>query len=261
MNYQQCPVCIAEFKVYPSQKRKYCSVTCMKKGYQTQLKGNNNPNFKGKPQKTCELCGIPISKNAKSRCSACRDIGKINSFAGKKHSDKTKKHLSTLRRGKDSGNWRGRKHTKESKDKISKRKKELWHNYSKEEKTKIKSILMRGLKKQLSRMETLPEKEISSILNEHNVQFEKNKILYGKFFVDFYVNNSKTIIEVFGDYWHCNPEKYYSANEHQKKQIKKDESRLAYLRKCGHEVIVIWENDILKNKDNVNNVLRHIWNI
>lgn len=56
--------------------------------------------------------------------------------------------------------------------------------------------------------------------------------------------------EVYGDYWHGNPEVYNDKNplnEMQTKQIKKDIARKAYLEKCGHIFLAIWEKDIYED--------------
>lgn len=251
MNYQKCPICTKEFKVYTGQKRHYCSMDCLKVGYKTQLLGENNPNYRNILQKMCEICGAKISKNAKSKCPKCNTTGENNPFYGKTHSQETKDHLSEIRKGKDLGNWRGRKHKDETKAKISRCRKEEWENLTDEERKIKLENLMKGVLSQLTYKETTPEKEISNILNECNISYVKNHRMYNKFFVDFYIEKHNAIIEVFGDYWHCHPKKFPVPNEHQIKQMAKDKSRLAYLKKCGHEVLVLWENEIKINKAEV----------
>lgn len=65
-----------------------------------------------------------------------------------------------------------------------------------------------------------------------------------------YGNN---IIEYFGDYWHCNPEKYDEKYYHKilkmsaKDVWEKDKKRIEILRQNGYDVNIIWEND-WKNK-------------
>jgi G:T-mismatch repair DNA endonuclease (very short patch repair protein) len=66
-----------------------------------------------------------------------------------------------------------------------------------------------------------------------------------------YVNvETKHIIEVYGDYWHCNP-KYFDANFYHT-QLKKtaaekwqeDKQRNMHLESLGYSVTVVWESDL-----------------
>lgn len=258
MNYQRCPICNIEFKVYKNQKRHYCSVACMKEGYKTQLCGDNNPNYKH-GLKHCELCGRQITRNAKSRCLKCRDIGKDNPFLGKKHSDETKQQWSKSRKGKDLGRWKGRKHTEETKTKQSESRRELWAGFSDDEKQFYIGKLLECRQSQLSYKETKPEKAIRLILEDNHVAFERNKKAYDKFLVDFSIGEGKVIIEVFGDYWHGNPLVFSETNDSQQEQIKRDKSRLEYLKQCGHDVIVIWEHEIKNDMNAVVARLSSLW--
>jgi len=65
-----------------------------------------------------------------------------------------------------------------------------------------------------------------------------------KYRCDIYIPNIKTVLECDGDYWHGNPDKYLSLNEHQKKQKERDNLRTKELIDNGYRVIRIWENKI-----------------
>ena len=56
---KNCAQCGAEFYVRPSHapKRFHCSMACMAETYKTQLKGKNNPHYKGVGWCICEICG------------------------------------------------------------------------------------------------------------------------------------------------------------------------------------------------------------
>jgi hypothetical protein len=79
----------------------------------------------------------------------------------------------------------------------------------------------------------------------------------GKFYTDIFVNGK--IIEVYGDFWHANPLIYDAkdvVNYPNKPRIAEniwriDEYRINYIKKFGYDVLVLWENDILKNFDKV----------
>lgn len=68
------------------------------------------------------------------------------------------------------------------------------------------------------------------------------------------IAHGNKIIEVYGDYWHCSPEKfppeYY--NVQTKKTAKETwEKDLAKVKACiesGYEVMVVWENEYRRNK-------------
>lgn len=245
MHYQKCPICGVEFKVNGKQKRTYCTRKCMSEGYKDSLRGENNPNYRHGP-KHCEKCGEEIHRHSKQWCMNCvPKSGRDNPFFGKKHSKETCEKLSKIRKGKNY--WKGRKHTQDSKDKMSKYRKDKWQKMSNEEKKTHLAILRNLLQKQLSNKSmTRPEKIVQIFLQSKNISHKYSHSMYDKFFVDFWLPQNNTIIEVFGDYWHGNLDVFDILSDSQKRQKKKDKSRVAYLTKCGHSVIVMWEKD-LKN--------------
>lgn len=72
---------------------------------------------------------------------------------------------------------------------------------------------------------------------------------------DWINKEQKIIIEIFGDYWHCNPQKYEATYFHEKlnrtasEQWKIDADRIRYFKHLGYAVVVIWESEIKKCKD------------
>lgn len=72
--------------------------------------------------------------------------------------------------------------------------------------------------------------------------------------IDIYIPRIKTVIEVNGDYWHMNPNKYkatdYNKNTHltAKQMWEKDTKKVKYLQKNGYKVITIWETDVRSGK-------------
>ena len=65
--------------------------------------------------------------------------------------------------------------------------------------------------------------------------------------------NKKFIIEIFGDYWHANPA-FYKEDEKIKPGIvkdiwKKDNEKINHYKNLGYEVLIIWENDWISNKE------------
>ena len=111
-----------------------------------------------------------------------------------------------------------------------------------------------------SRKETLPEKMVREWLESNNIKFKQEVGFLRKYFVDFYLPNHKTIIEVYGDYWHSNPDIYdvYNNDKSKKKlhlnQVEKinsnhDEVRKMELESYGFKVKILWEKDIYENLD------------
>jgi len=78
----------------------------------------------------------------------------------------------------------------------------------------------------------------------------ENNIQIGYYNVDFINRKTNHIIEVYGDYWHCNPKIYNEDFMHphlkmtasMKHSIDKD--RVSYLEEKGYSVTVIWESDL-----------------
>jgi len=70
---------------------------------------------------------------------------------------------------------------------------------------------------------------------------------------DFYIKDINVVIEFYGDFWHRNPIIYENKEDFFKEEIWKfDEKRLNILKtKFGCNTIVIWENDYMKNKEDV----------
>lgn len=79
--------------------------------------------------------------------------------------------------------------------------------------------------------------------------YEQNQTI-GKWTVDFLNKESKTIIEINGDYWHCNPKLYAedffnrSLNMTAQEKWLSDKARRNSLELLGHKVFVVWESEI-----------------
>jgi len=76
-------------------------------------------------------------------------------------------------------------------------------------------------------------------------------------FVDFKYGN--IIIEFYGDFWHANPSKYKendivklpNNNKLANKVWSEDKEKIDWLVKRGYNVMIVWESDYLKNKNEV----------
>lgn len=63
------------------------------------------------------------------------------------------------------------------------------------------------------------------------------------------------IIELFGDYWHCNPKIYKKEYFHKiinssaEEIWEKDSKKIEYIQSKGYDVLVIWEKEFRENKE------------
>jgi len=79
----------------------------------------------------------------------------------------------------------------------------------------------------------------------------------GRYNCDIVHEESKTIVEYFGDYWHMNPKKYEKDffNERVKMTAQdrweNDEIKIEFLKNKGYNVIVVWESDWNDNQEKV----------
>jgi len=103
--------------------------------------------------------------------------------------------------------------------------------------------------------------------NETNKQFIVKINKSGKCYysVDFYDKFSNIVIEIYGDFWHCNPNKFKKDYFHKYKKItaeqiwENDKIRMNnIINKLGCDFIVIWEGDWKKNKNNIINYIKEL---
>ena len=90
---------------------------------------------------------------------------------------------------------------------------------------------------------------------EYEYQFEAKDI--GRFY-DFFIPKSRLIIEVDGDFWHGNPEKYTDdkLRGHQKHARRVDEYKDKWALIHSIPILRIWESDIRKNPKKVMEMLK-----
>lgn len=100
------------------------------------------------------------------------------------------------------------------------------------------------------------------LLNEFNL---KDGIdYYPQFYVrdikglfDFKLSGKKVLIEVDGDYWHCNPNSKFKIPKYaaQFSNLKKDKIKENWCKENNYTLLRFWENDIKNNLDDVINKL------
>lgn len=101
------------------------------------------------------------------------------------------------------------------------------------------------------------EKTFANILDLLDIKYEI--LFYAKdikAFYDFYIPEYNTIIEVDGDFWHCNPDRFpIPQYESQKKNLIRDKEKNEWAISNGYKIIRIWENDINNNIQQVKQIL------
>lgn len=110
------------------------------------------------------------------------------------------------------------------------------------------------------------EWRVRAILNKLNIQFAANKFLFG-FNYDLIFNN-KNILEINGDFWHCNPQKYKPTDivrggKSAQDVWDRDSMRRDVVIKNGYNIFYLWESEINKMSDEqikefvINTVINH----
>lgn len=130
--------------------------------------------------------------------------------------------------------------------------KSVMHNYiyTKQQIKKSRKRMVKMYENGLFDRETKPQKITNTILDNLQIKYIREKG-YKYYSVDNYLPDYNLIIEVMGDYFHSNPNKYHdfkSLNDMQKKGVKRDKSKRTYLYKYYNvNVLYLWETDINKN--------------
>ena len=96
----------------------------------------------------------------------------------------------------------------------------------------------------ISKTNSKPQQLVDSILDKNNIKYEREKgIKY--YCIDNFLENN-LMIEVQGDYWHCNPIKFHDKiNKTQYERIPKDKRKHTYVKNTyGIEILYLWESDL-----------------
>ena len=108
----------------------------------------------------------------------------------------------------------------------------------------------------VSELETLFLNDLDSLLSDSSCCFRTHPIQDGEltYYCDYFHSNTRKIIEVFGDFWHMNPEKYSCGDMNNVMKARasdvweKDKKRLESLHQLGYSTLVVWEADIKKDR-------------
>ncbi|WP_142383656.1 hypothetical protein [Bacillus sp. V5-8f] len=221
-----CLICKKDYYTIPSlyDKSKTCSVNCQHKWQSKFLIRENANNYKGGKYLNCLVCGTEFYAY---KYQVENNLTKFCSVACKQE------------------NWK--------KDVITK---DVF------KKKRYEGILKH---RQMFPKETKPEEIVRVWLEEKgfvkDIDFAQEQGLFHKYIADFWFIGTRIVIEVYGDYWHGNPEKYGDKDgltpldKHQKYQRRYDIERLKDFEKHNFKVLVLWENDL---KHSINQLMTNI---
>lgn len=116
---------------------------------------------------------------------------------------------------------------------------------------------IKWLKSKLSNKKTKIESKFELILNLLNVEYQYQYEFKNRIF-DFKINNKNILIEVDGDFYHCNPNTQHSEPlyETQKLTKKNDDFKNILCQNHGMKLLRFWEKDINERPEWVLNELK-----
>ena len=116
-----------------------------------------------------------------------------------------------------------------------------------------KSYIKANLKQQNNKGLNKLEKLGNEILNDLNIDYEYQVLLFDKFLVDVLIPEKNIVIQWDGDYWHGHPTKLKNGkpDKRQKKRMDLDKSQDSYMKKSGYTVLRFWENEVKTNKNKI----------
>lgn len=163
---------------------------------------------------------------------------------GKEWSDKFKGKISNNkeRAKKISKALKGKPKSEEHKRKISIDRKKYWSDAKHREAQRARRVDYH--KNRCKTKETLLEKRFAGLLDMMNItyekQFELTHLLY-----DFRINDTNIIIEVDGDFYHCNPIEWPEPKYPiQKNTVRHDKLKNARVKDNGYRLLRFWETDV-----------------
>lgn len=132
----------------------------------------------------------------------------------------------------------GRKHSEETKEKMS------------------ESAIERIIVTDQNHSSKLEEKFLFML---DIMDIEYKRFFYAKSikaFYDFYLPDYNILIEVDGDFWHCNPNKFLDPKyESQKNNLKRDKEKNQWALENRYKLLRFWEDDINNNIKEVKRIL------
>ncbi len=217
------------------------------KGFRRFLTGHNsstsNNNFHKNPESKI--------KSAKTQS----ENWKNGKYVGwwENNDDETKQKIEGIKEKLRNNKERGEKISKslsgvnkseEHKQKVSKSQIKRYEE-NPELREKLSKRRIKWLKTKLSKNKSLLEIKFEGYLDNLNIIYEYQYEI-GKKLYDFYIPSKNVLIEVDGDFYHCNPESTHNKPKYkcQFLTIKNDKNKNTYCEKNEIKLIRFWEKDI-----------------
>ena len=211
-----------------------------KRGHQTRV----NPNYFGDPKNPKRVEKIKATRKAKFASGEYNHVkdavkqNRKNPELGKKIS----KGAKGIPKPKPEGFGVGRKHSDKTKDKMSD--------------SAVQRIIKTGKVKR-----SLLEIRFELFFQLLNIEFQHSYYINTKenhFIYDFYLPKYKCLIEVDGDFWHCNPDTKYSLPECKTQDINilNDKQKNQWAQDNGFKLLRFWEDDIKNNPQQIIEILK-----
>lgn len=234
----------------------------------------------GKIQIQCSVCNNTYFRNFRKCyvnveyvCQSCNKVGVRNPFYGKKHTVETRRRISNVKCGTMTGScnsFYGKKHTVETIEKIRKANADYQSSLTPSDKQKISQTLSKSAKNFVTNngeYAILVKRKAAIASSKSQAHYKKNKIenmfhdlmtsnqieveycmIFGSYQYDFGNKQSKTLIEVNGDYWHANPRFYGEGlrqiNDTQLLKIARDKEKKEFAITHGYNLLTVWEYDL-----------------
>lgn len=206
---RKCDICGKEFECYKKSTQRFCSNKCNNEWQKTRV-GPLNSQF------TQELI----------KCDYCGKEHYVKQF---RLIDKTIKHFCSI----------------ECRQKWFKEFFSQQPEYKQTSRDRMLNELETGV---ISNVQSKPQQLIDDLLTNMNINFDREKNI--KYYaIDNFLSDYNLMIEVQGDYWHCNPISFTEKiRKNQFDRISRDKSKHTYVRnKYNIEILYLWESDIYKN--------------
>ncbi len=148
---------------------------------------------------------------------------------------------------------KGRKRPKEVLDKLNKGMLEYWSKPENRDAKRLSQVKYLQ-EKQINQKSKL-EQKFEDLLTELNIQFINQHPLNG-YLYDFYIPKHNILIEVDGDWFHCNPDVHPEAIHEIQKFVKENDERKNIIAKENNILLLrFWEKDINDSIDSVKSKL------
>jgi len=170
---------------------------------------------------------------------------------GKKRAEQIKKSISsnTDRSSKISNTLSGKKKSEEHVKKITEDRRKYWADAENRLKQRDRRLVQFAEKRVGKVVNNKLEQSFRKILDENGIKYIQS-FNSGRFVYDFYIPVKNILIEVDGDFYHSNPNKYPDGPvyEIQKHNAKNDIHKNEWAKTNGYTLLRFWESDIQKNR-------------